>query len=80
MELTALQRAMAKLYTDAALRERFYADPQASAPALGLDAEAARYVASIDRREVEAFAASLGRKDRAGTRNRVKRPWWKLAR
>ena len=80
MELIALQRAMAKLYTDAALRQRFYADPQSTAPALGLDSEAARYIASIDRSEVEAFAASLTRKDRAGTRNQVKRRWWKFAR
>lgn len=80
MELIVLQRVMAKLYTDAALRQRFYADPQACAGDLGLDSDAASYVASIDHRDVEAFAASLSRKDRAGTRNQVKRPWWKLSR
>ena len=76
VELTALQRVMARLYTDDALRARFYGDPARCAGELGISAEDARYVAAVDRREVEAFAASLGRKDRAGTRNVRGRRWW----
>jgi hypothetical protein len=57
--LEAVEAALARLYTDARLRERFVAAPAETAAEMGLSPEDAGRVASVDRRQVEAFAESL---------------------
>lgn len=59
MGLEAVQAALARLYTDDRLRERFFAAPGETAAAMGLAPEDAARVADIDREQVEAFAESL---------------------
>jgi hypothetical protein len=62
--LAEVQGALARLYIDAMLRDRFFAEPSAVAAELGLDAEEARGLARIPRRQVEQFADSLRHKRR----------------
>jgi hypothetical protein len=57
--LESVERALARLYTDAALRERFYAAPEPTAAELGLDAADLGRVLAVDRERVELFAESL---------------------
>lgn len=64
MGLAEIQGAMARLYIDPALRDRFFADPAAVGVELGLGAEEARGLAGVSRRQVEQFAGSLRRKRR----------------
>ena len=59
MGLEAVEAALARLYTDPELRERFFADPAAVAAAMGLGPDDASRVARVDRGQVEAFAESL---------------------
>ncbi len=60
MGLEALQRMLSRLWTDAALRERFRADPRGTARAEGLDEdEAARVATDGVIRQVEEFARAL---------------------
>lgn len=60
MSLAAEQHLLARLYTDAELRRRFFAEPQAVGQAEGLDPDAARGLASPRVREqVETFARAL---------------------
>ena len=62
MALAAFQRALARLYTDAAAREAFAEDGRAYATACGLDAiETARLCALGPEHPVE-YAAGLARK------------------
>jgi hypothetical protein len=64
MGLAEVQGALARLYVDPALRDRFFADPSAVGVELGLDAEEARGLAGVSRRQVQQFADSLRRKRR----------------
>src|SRR5262249_29713259 len=64
MGLAEIQGALARLYVDPALRDRFFADPAAVGAELGLGAEEARGLAVVSRRQVEQFAGSLRRKRR----------------
>jgi hypothetical protein len=59
MGLTEIQRALAQLYTDAGLRERFLADPRAVARALGLDRDDAEHLARLPAQPLRIFARSL---------------------
>ncbi|MGJ0509689.1 MAG: hypothetical protein ACR652_21700 [Methylocystis sp.] len=59
MGLSQTQALLARLFTDATARRAFFANPEATAMGLGLDAAEARTLARLDRREVESFARSL---------------------
>lgn len=59
MGLREIQRALAQLYTNAALRERFFADPQAVGEKLGLSAAEVQQVAQLSSQQVNLFANSL---------------------
>jgi hypothetical protein len=62
MALIEVQRALARLYTDEATRERFLADPAATGAALGLRADEAALLAQLPAAQLRHFAASLRRK------------------
>ena len=62
MGLAQMQEAMARLYTDAALREQFFDDPQSGGGALGLNTDETRQLAQLSRRQVSFFACSLHNK------------------
>ena len=64
MGLAEIQGALARLYVDPALRDRFFADPAGVGVELGLGAEESRDLAGVSRRQVEQFADSLRRKRR----------------
>jgi hypothetical protein len=64
MGLADVQRVLARLYTDGALRERFFADPEATGATLGLSADEARLLAHLPARETRFYARSLQRKRR----------------
>ena len=59
MGLSEIQRVLAQLYTNAALRERFFADPQAVGEELGLSAAEVQQVAQLSTQQVNRFANSL---------------------
>ncbi len=59
MGLVEIQRALALLFTDAALRERFFNDPQRVGQDLGLSADDIQQVAQISGQQVRRFASSL---------------------
>jgi hypothetical protein len=61
VSLEAVERTLARLYTDDRFRERFYAGPEAAA-ALGLGEDELRELLVVDRAQVERFAESLKRK------------------
>ena len=71
MGLAEVQGALARIYIDPMLRDRFFADPAAVGAALGLNAQEARGLAQIPRRQVEHFADSLRRKRRDQVRRVV---------
>lgn len=62
MALAEVQRALARLYTDEATRERFLADPAAAGEALGLSDVEAALLARLPADGLRYFAASLRRK------------------
>jgi hypothetical protein len=62
MALAEVQGALARLYTDAALPARYFADPVAVAPELGLSPEEARQLGALSAHRVEFFADTLRRK------------------
>ena len=62
MGLAQIQRLLAQLYTDAALRERFLRDRQAVAEAFDLSAEEVHQVSQLSARQLTFFAHSLQRK------------------
>jgi hypothetical protein len=62
MKAAALERFLARLYTDAKLRRDFLARPEAVALAAGLDPEGAADLARIDRDGLELAAESYRRK------------------
>lgn len=59
MGLREIQRVLAQLYTNAALREGFFADPQAVGEELGLSAAEVQQVAQLSAQQVNLFANSL---------------------
>src|SRR5262245_49419326 len=71
MGLAEIQGVLARLYVDPVLRERFFAEPAAVGAELGLDAEEARGLACVSRRQVDQFADSLRRKRRAQVRRAI---------
>jgi hypothetical protein len=71
MGLAEVQRVLARLSIDPALRDRFFADPTDVGAELGLAAQEALGVAQVPRRHVEQFAASLHRKRRDQVRRVV---------
>lgn len=68
MSAAAVERLLARLYTDAALRRRFLAAPPRIAGAAGLDAEEARALAAIDPADLHLAAHSYARKRAAHAR------------
>ena len=62
MELARQQWLLARLYTQAALRQRFFREPDAVLRELGFDPEAALPWTQSLREEVQSFACSLQRK------------------
>jgi hypothetical protein len=64
MGLAHWQDLLARLYTDAALRERFAADPQAVGREFGLGPEEAARLAELSTAQLRHFAASLVTKRR----------------
>jgi hypothetical protein len=64
MGLAEVQGALARLYIDPALRDRFFAEPASMGAELGLGPDESRGLADVSRRQVEQFAASLRRKRR----------------
>lgn len=58
----ALEAFLARLYTDAALRALFLADPMATAAAAGVAPADAACLAAIDRADLELAAASIATK------------------
>lgn len=64
MGLTEVQRALARISIDPALRARFFADPAVVGAEFGLIVRDALGLAQISRRQLEQFAESLHRKRR----------------
>jgi hypothetical protein len=64
MGLAEVQGALARLYIDPKLRERFFAEPVVVGNELGLGSEESLSLSRIPRRQVEQFAESLRRKRR----------------
>ena len=62
MGLAEQQRCLARLYTDRAFRQGFFADPRGTAEAEGLPPREARQLAALSPREVGLFARSLRHK------------------
>lgn len=62
MSARALEAFLARLYTDAALRGAFLAEPAAVARAAGLDEEAVQALAHVDREGLALAADSFARK------------------
>jgi hypothetical protein len=62
MAVAEVQRALARLFTDKAVREAFLTDPQSGAAMLGLDEGDATLLSRVAPRELRRFAASLASK------------------
>jgi hypothetical protein len=62
MGLAQVQAALARLYTDAAWRADFLADPEGAGAGLGLDAAEVRQLAQLGPGQVQLVAGSLRRK------------------
>ena len=71
MGLAEVQGALARLYVDSNLRDRFFTNPAAVGAELGLDSEEALSLARVPRRQVDQFAESLRRKRRDQVRRVV---------
>lgn len=61
-EAQALEAFLARLYTDAALRQRFLTDPRAEAKSAGLPEATAQALAAIDRDGLVLTAESLAQR------------------
>ena len=70
MGLAEVQAALARLFTDPSLRERFFDDPQAVGSALGLSPSEANGLSGLSPRDVGRFASSLRHK-RVGDARKV---------
>lgn len=73
MSAQSVEGFLARLYTDRALRDRFFHDPVAVATQAGLDGGEAAAVANLDRVGLELAADSYERKRSAHQRPR---PTW----
>ncbi len=62
MELMRTQKILARIYTEASLREKFFADPQSVAKELRLTEAEAEFLARVPAAQVDDFAKSLTRK------------------
>lgn len=62
MELAAQQQALARIYTNTELRERFFADPQTTGRQLKLHPKDVEQLASLSPKQVHFYARSLLRK------------------
>ncbi len=62
MGLAETQRVLARLYTEAGFRDRFFADPAGGRGALGLGSDEAERLARLPAEQVYLFARSLRRK------------------
>lgn len=70
MDLARTQIVLARLYTDAALRERFFIDPPNTGAALGLTDAETWELARLPQQQIRAFARSLHHK-RLGAARRL---------
>ena len=66
MGLAEMQKTLARLYTDAAVRERFFGDPLKVGRELGLDDAEASLLARLSASEVKRFSESLHNKRLSG--------------
>ncbi|WP_395021713.1 hypothetical protein [Dongia sp.] len=73
MSSVALESYLARLYTDAAARARFTADPEGEAAQAGLSAPECAALAACDRVGLEMAAESFGHKRARHGRRRL--PW-----
>ena len=79
MSSPALETFLARLYTDATLRQAFLDDPRGQALRHGLSQEEADAMLAIDRTGLQMAAASFASK-RAGYRQRAAAPpYWRRA-
>jgi len=62
MGLIEQQQALAQLYTNADLRERFFANPQSVSRMLGFSTEVTQQLTGLSYKEIQFFAESLLRK------------------
>jgi hypothetical protein len=62
MGLAETQRLLAHLYTDAGLRERFFAEPHEVGEAFGLGADETDHLRQLSRQQAECFASALKQK------------------
>jgi hypothetical protein len=62
MDLKTTQQLLARLYTDAGLRQKFFSEPTAVAAEFGIAADEVRQLAHLSQQQVEGFARSLERK------------------
>jgi len=72
-----LEALLARLYTDAALRRAFEADPLALARAHGLDEADAQALARIDREGLMLAARSFEAKRAGAPAGPEPTPWWR---
>jgi hypothetical protein len=73
-----VEKLMARLFTDAASRERFVADPATVAKEAGLSAEETEAVLRIDLRDLATAARSYDHKRRSQRRSEFPlRDWWR---
>ena len=75
MSSIALESFLARLYTDAAARARFNADPEGEAAQAGLSAAECAAMAHCDRVGLEMAAESFEHK--RAQHGKKRRPWWR---
>jgi hypothetical protein len=59
MDLNLYQKTLARIYTDAAFRNKFFEDRVAFVSALGIDEISSQHLRSLNREEVELFSTGL---------------------
>ena len=69
---------LARLYTDAQLRERFLADPRAEAERHQMTVEECAALERIDRAGLELSARSFAHKRARKSSRRPARSWWRI--
>jgi hypothetical protein len=77
MSAMALESFLARLYTDAAARRRFDADPEGEARRAGLSAAECQSLAACDRVGLELAAESFGQK--RAQRRKLRTPFYRRA-
>ena len=76
MSARALEEFLARLYTDAGLRQRFLSARERVARAANLDADEIASVLALDARDLELAARSFAHKRASAPRRR----WWSFRR